>query len=321
MSKKLLVLAATAAAILGLIVIPAVSAKDNKDVIVLSKNNLIVLNSQVDAASEAHVLSEAKRLDKSRFLGSNKDPVYLYLSTPGGYVHVGMEMIEGLNGLNRPVHTITSFAASMGFQLVQNLGNRYILKSGVLMSHRARGGVEGEFGGSDPSQLLNRIRIFTQQLTEMDEQTVRRTKGKQTLDSYQKAYANELWVTGQEAVEQGYADQVITIKCDDSLSGTTTHEASMFGLTILYDLSECPINSSPMNVRIGILTNKGQVSFETFKERSGGFGVTCLQEAVIDNQRVCATDTNLTINKIEEAKKSFLGKFDKSRNNVIPMKL
>ena len=60
-----------------------------------------------------------------------------------------------------------------------------------------------------------------------------------------------MWLTGTKAVNEGYADRIVTVKCDISLSGVTTHHVNFLGADITYDLDQCPINTSPMNVRIG----------------------------------------------------------------------
>lgn len=300
--------------------------------VVLSSSNTLVLNQIVDGDSVGHLLTQASELDKRHGPGPMSvmfhairggkawgEPVYLFLNTPGGSIQSGLELIEGLKSLNRPVHTVTAFAASMGFQIAQNLGRRYILQSGILMSHYATGQFEGAFGGQEPSQAANRYRIWAQRLKEMDEQTVSRTNGKQTLASYQKAYNTELWVTGPESVAQGYADELVKVKCDDSLSGSSTYTGSFLGMPVQYDLSNCPINSSPTNISLGIVTNKGQMSLKEFKKVKGSFGAICLQEAVIDNSRVCSLDTTLSYDKLDQIKKQFVDSFEDKKAHVAPM--
>ena len=102
-------------------------------------------------------------------------PIYLFLNTPGGSIQAGLELIEGLNGINRPIHTVTLFAASMGWQLVQHLGTRYVLKYGVLMSHKARGQFSGEFGGG-ASQMDARYGLWLKRVHIME--TLQYTRGK-----------------------------------------------------------------------------------------------------------------------------------------------
>ena len=240
---------------LTIVIVPRMSvSKENKtETIVLGADNLLVLNSEVNGESAGALILKAKELDAklSCRLGLHGAPLYLYLNTPGGYISNGLEIIEALKGLGRPVHTITYFAASMGFQIVENLDNRYILQSGVLMSHRATGSAEGSLGGTAPSQIEQRLHLSIQLTKEMDEQTVSRTNGKQTLESYQAAYQNELWMTGQESIVGGYADSIVHVKCGKSLSGTTTHQTEFLGMPISYELDNCPINSAPLNIRVG----------------------------------------------------------------------
>jgi len=84
----------------------------------------------------------------------------------------------------------------------------------------------------------------------MDQQVVNRSNGKQTLESYQKAYSNELWLTGQESIQGGYADELVQVRCDKSLSGTTQHTTEFLGMQIVYETDNCPINTSPLNVHL-----------------------------------------------------------------------
>jgi len=326
-----------ALAILLLLALPLSAAPSIADesTIVLSASNTVVLNQIVDGESVGYVLDQAKALDKEpsgmfpkvmkhvwRGPRTGEGPIYLFLNTPGGSIQSGLELIEGLNNLRRPVHSITGFAASMGMQIAQSLkGDRLIVRHGVMMSHRGMGEFQGQFGGSEPSQSANRYRIWAQRLKEMDEQTVRRSKGKQTLESYQKAYNQELWVTGSEAVAQGYADKLVGVRCDESLAGADTHMLVFMGIPIYYDLDKCPINSSPRNIRIELFTNKGYMSILEFKDRKGGFGAICLQEAVTDTTKVCTVDTTVSYERLEQIKSQFIDLFENKRNHVVPMSL
>ena len=249
--------------VLGLLVVLAIvfapkisSSKDNSpETVVLSKNNLLMLNSEVNGDSTSTVIAKAKELD-SAFAGlkekasGTKQPLYLFLNTPGGSIQSGLELIEALNGIGRPVKTVTLFAASMGFQIAQNLDERLILKNGILMSHRAAGEIQGSFGGTQPSQMDSRYALWLDRVRELDEQTVSRTKGKQTYDTYIKQYQNEMWLTGTKSVNQGYADRIIKLKCDETLKGFSTRRITFLGFPVEYDLDNCPINTSPMNIRI-----------------------------------------------------------------------
>lgn len=317
--KKLLV-GLVVAVLVSIVPASTMSKESNKDTVVLSADNVIVLNDAVTSDSVSKVIAKAKELDAKESLISKvkgKKPIYLFLNTPGGSIQSGLELVEALEGLGRPVHTITLFAASMGFQIAQHLGDRLILKNGVLMSHRAYGSFEGSFGGQSPSQMESRYGLWMKRLKEMDEQTVKRTKGKQTLESYQKSYADELWMTGSESVVGGYADRIVTAKCDSSLTGTTQNELSFFGMRITYELDNCPLNTGPTNVKIGFTTTRGVMNADQFVNAGGSFGPACL--IAKDDNKVCALDTSLNLDKIEEVKRKFRDQYENKKSHVMPM--
>jgi ATP-dependent protease ClpP protease subunit len=245
-------------AICALFPLSSLSKSDDSNSVTLSASNLVVLNGEVNGENVAGVISKAKELCNAansgvaKKVGLGKETrLKLWLYTPGGSIQYGLELTEALNGLGCPVDTVTLFAASMGWQIAQNLGERLILKNGVMMSHHATGQETGEFGGSVRTQMENRQQLWLDRVKELDEQTVKRTNGKQTYESYTKEYDHEMWLTGTKSVAEGYSDRVVSIRCDSSLSGVDTHTISFMGVPIMYDLDKCPINTSPMNVRIG----------------------------------------------------------------------
>ena len=242
--------------------------------VTISSSNLIVLNGEVNGESTAAVISKAKELD-AKLSGlkekvSGKKPLYLFIFSPGGSIQSGLEMIEALKGLGRPVNTITMFSASMAFQIAQNLDDRYILRSGVLMSHHAAGEFSGSFGGV-ATQLDARYSFWRQRIKELDEQTVSRTGGKQTYESYTKEYDHEMWLTGAQSVAEGYADKIVVVRCDSSLAGVTTHHIQFFGMDIAYDTDNCPLNTSPMNVRVSAPDGKTVLSTEQVNKTKADF--------------------------------------------------
>ncbi len=300
------------------------SVKDDPGSVTLTEQNTLILNSEVGGESVSAVISKAKELDTAmtgigfKESATGKKPLYLFLNTPGGSIQAGLELIEALKGIGRPVNTVTLFAASMGFQIAQNMDTRYIIKNGVLMSHRAMGGFEGQFGGEGLSQIDNRYALWKSRTEEMDAQTVSRSGGKQTMASYQHQYSNEMWLTGHQSVDQGYADKVVTVKCDISLAGVTTHETLLMGLfKVQYDLDKCPINTSPMNIRVAFSTNKGVMDSNEFIKQGGNFGSGCLIESASKEGKLCALDTTLSMERIKELATQFGGQYERKMRQVV----
>jgi ATP-dependent Clp protease protease subunit len=305
-----------------LLSLASVQAKE----IILTKDNTIVLSTGFSGASVADLIGQAKQLNADLKSGY---PIYLFLDTPGGSIQAGLELIEYLEGLNRPVHTITLFAASMGFQLVQHLGKRYVLKYGVLMSHKASGGFRGEFGGNG-SQLDSRYRFYLRRLDLMDKQTVSRTNGKKTLKQYQLEYDNELWLNGAEAVKFGYADEVVTIKCDQTLKGITERQERFFGFSVTLGFDRCPIVTSPVSSEASVRTNYGYMSLDKFMSSGGKFGKNCDKESeeltdwsgnVVGSKKadLCLMDESLTLEKIQNTIKKQSNEIRNKKRNVVRM--
>jgi ATP-dependent Clp protease protease subunit len=129
--------------ILGFLLANAVYGKSAN--IILTENNHINFNEKV---TDEFVAKKQLELFTKNNLLYRHEPLYVVLDTPGGSVTAGLAFIDNIKSLGRPVHTITIFAASMGYQIVQELGIRYITPSGTLMSHRgAISGISGQVPG------------------------------------------------------------------------------------------------------------------------------------------------------------------------------
>jgi len=296
--------------------------------IILTKDNTLILNRKVDGQSVSKLMGDARSLDANLKSGY---PMYLFLDTPGGSIQAGLELIEFLKGINRPIHTVTLYAASMGWQIVQHLGNRHVLEYGVLMSHKARGGFSGEFGGGE-SQLDSRYDLWLRRLMTMDKKTVKRTNGKKTLKQYWSEYDNELWLTGAESVKNGYADSVVSVRCDNSLQGERKEEFSFMGFKVKLLFDKCPTRAYPLGVEAFIRTNKGYVEFNKFLSEGGKFGKNCLEEdrdteygwnssvtKKAKKAELCAIDKSLTFEKVKEEMESYRLGYVKNKRNVIYM--
>jgi ATP-dependent Clp protease protease subunit len=258
--------------------------------IVLTPNNTLVFDDVVTGQMVSQIIREARELDDDSL-----EPIYLFLNTPGGSIYAGLELIEALNTLRRPVHTITLFAASMGFHFVQNFDKRYILQFGELMSHRAR----GEFAGEFPGQLDSRYHLMLRKIRNMDNIVVMRTNGKQTLEGYLKSIQNELWLNGWEAVEEGYADEIATVHCDKTLNGTREKKFQRMGFNITLVFDKCPMITYPIDFIINVNTNKGEKSLNEFINNNGKFKDCKKTE-------LCATNSELDINIIMNTKNNIL---------------
>lgn len=209
--------------------------------IVLTEDNSIVFNQAVSADYASKKTLEVMKKAKKGV------PLYLVLDTPGGSVTAGLAFIDAIKSLKVSVHTITIFAASMGYQFVQELGVRYITPSGTLMSHR---GAVGGLSGQVPGELNSRLNHIQAILSGMSSRAAARVG--MSKQDYDAAIINELWISGQEAVASKHADLVASVTCDKSLmDGTYEQEIlTIFGRVSLV-FSKCPLISTPIEISFG----------------------------------------------------------------------
>ena len=206
--------------------------------IVLTSKNSISFNQQV---TDVYVAKKSLELFVKDLSLPKTQPIYLVLNTPGGSVGAGNQFIDFVKSLKRPVHTVVIFAASMGYQITQELNTRYILPSGTLMSHR--GSISG-ISGQIPGELNARLKMIQDILEGMNIRASKRVS--MSLKAYQDAIINELWTSGQHAVDTKHADDVAIVTCDKSLSGTFSEDvATAFG-PVTMEFSKCPLITEPV---------------------------------------------------------------------------
>jgi len=205
----------------------------------LNKNNSINFN---NAFTDEFVAKKQLEAMDVCFRNVGGD-IYITLYTPGGSISAGQLFFDTLNALPCNFHTITVFAASMGYQTVQNLGKRYILPSGVLMSHRASvSGLSGEIGG----ELNSIIKNLEDNVTELEEVSAKRIGI--TLEEYREEIRDELWLTAKTAIKKNHADKVVLVTCDRTLKGTYNEIYRTFFGNFRVKFSKCPIIVAPISI-------------------------------------------------------------------------
>lgn len=217
------------------------SPKAGPRTIVLNEANTVSLNVAIDSNSASE--TQLQLMKKASHLPSSA-PLYLILNSPGGSIVDGEKIIETAQGLPNPIHTISIFSASMSFIISQYLDRRLIVESGTMMSHRAY--AEG-IGGQIPGNLVTRTLGLLSAITQMDTAVAKRVG--MAVTNYQEMIRDEAWLRGQEAVNYHFADEVVRIQCDRSLSGPGPEQIVDLGLfKVVVRWHLCPLITRPFSV-------------------------------------------------------------------------
>lgn len=234
-----------------------------KKIIKLESKNTVTFRGPVTSGSVSQIMNKLKKI--SRKLNKN-DTIYLVIDSPGGSVFDGLSLIDFMKALPQKVTTITLFAVSMGFQIVQNSDYRMILTNGTLMSHRARGGVSGQFDG----ELESRYKMVKRAIDYMD--VIASKRMGLSLKTYKALILNEYWVHGFDAIEDRAADEQVLVRCGKSLDGTELVTLNTVFGVIKATFSKCPLIKTPIKVvyesstkNLSYLKYLQRVSFKDYK--------------------------------------------------------
>jgi ATP-dependent Clp protease, protease subunit len=248
-----------------------------KNRLVLEARNTYTFRGPVTGSSVSKAMKAIAQMSRNL---SKSDKIYLVLDTPGGSIIDGMDFIDFLEALPQEVKTVTLFAASMGFQIVQhNPGERLIARDGTIMSHRAAGGLDGQFNG----EFESRYRMIKRKIDYLDVVDAQRVG--MSFDDYQKKVKDEWWISGFDAVDSKVSDKMVLIQCGESMADATDvlNIQTMFGPAVI-TFDKCPLIREPIsaelsNIRQDAKSYVGSILRDLFYDK-----VKFVKEVIVPNK-------------------------------------
>lgn len=211
--------------------------KKPDEVIELNEFNSYILRSAIDFNSVDKAIQE---ITKRHITLPKGEPIYLSIDSPGGNILAGMQLINHLRSLDRPIHTITFFSASMAFVTVQALGKRYIVDGGILMAH---------YGSTNCGGNLHEIQTCLKRLEDIEEEidTLCSERIGVSMEVWDKMIERDLWLLPNEAIRLNIADKRVKVKCSESLMKSSEELIieTFFGQQKI-EVSGCPTMLSPL---------------------------------------------------------------------------
>jgi ATP-dependent Clp protease, protease subunit len=133
----------------------------------------------------------------------SKDPITIWITSPGGSCSAGLSIIEVMTRIQSPIITIISGeVASMASHISINGDERWMFSTGVWMQHPLASGQRDYLPFiKDRTAFLSEYDVLLQK--NMHEKT------KLTLEDYKKIEAGELWLFADEALKKGIVDKIL----------------------------------------------------------------------------------------------------------------
>lgn len=168
----------------------------------LLRERIVILDTEVNQHSASLVVAQMLYLESE---DADKD-ILFYINSPGGSVTAGMSIMDTMNFIKCDVSTVVlGQAASMGSLLASagTKGKRYITPNARHMIHQPLGGADGQ--ASDVKIRYMELERWKTVLTNIYVETT----GKDYA-ILEKDMDRDNFMTAQESVDYGLADEIIT---------------------------------------------------------------------------------------------------------------
>ena len=167
----------------------------------LLEDRIIFLGEEVTEGSANTIVAQLLHL-------ANEDPdkdIQLYINSPGGSVYDGLAIYDTMQYIKPDVQTIgIGLQASMGAFLLSSgaKGKRFVLPNARVMIHKPSSGTQGMVTDQEIS-LRESVRM-----KELLAKVIAKNTG-QKLDKVKADMERDHWMSADEAVKYGLADEMI----------------------------------------------------------------------------------------------------------------
>ena len=180
----------------------------------LLRDRVIMLDTEVSEHTASLIVAQMLFLESEN---PDKD-ISFYINSPGGAVTAGLAIYDTMQFIKCDVQTIVmGQAASMGSLLAQagTAGKRMVLPESRTMIHRVSSGTPGTRGSvhvqdlqfEDSKRMFEESVRINQRLTEL---YVKHNTAGKTYDELYETMKFDTFLSAQQAVDFGLADQIIT---------------------------------------------------------------------------------------------------------------
>ena len=210
----------------------------------LNNQNLITLRGEIDEQLTSELVRKINKFSNNH--------VYLYITSPGGSVIDGLQIIDQLKTLeyrNIKLSCIADFAASMAFIIFQSCPVRYITTSSILMQHQMSLKLAGNI--ENINTYLDFIKDINTDLSE-----IQATKLNIPLEEFRRKINNDWWMNYKSIIKNNAADSIVTIICNYELVDMfeeITKSTLLFDIKAIF--SKCPISHEPIKISYYVKAN------------------------------------------------------------------
>jgi ATP-dependent Clp protease protease subunit len=145
------------------------------------------------------------RLDEEEGLSiEEREPIKMYIDSCGGELVASFTIIDSIELSKTPVWTFNIGSAYSGGFFTFIAGHkRFAYPSSSFLYHEGSTVVFG-----DAHKFRNHADFYKKQMDQLKAHTLKHTK--LTEDDYEKILKDDYWLTAEEAIEVGVADEIIT---------------------------------------------------------------------------------------------------------------